>query len=103
MSGGVEQGAPEWQIEPAEVLRLALVLEIVEHGDTWTGREQGRGEAGIEQYIEGQPAGFERERSLLAKDAGRTTDGAYIERRRDPVVAGGEQIRPGLRIHEDDI
>ena len=64
--GGAEQKEiPEGAVEPAEVLRMALVLEIVKDGDLRAGGQQGRGEAGVEEHVEAQAGRGQRQSGLF--------------------------------------
>jgi hypothetical protein len=60
-----QEEIPERTVEPTEVLRVALVLQIVENRDLGTGAKQGRGEAGVEHGVEPQAEGGQRQRDLF--------------------------------------
>ena len=60
-----QEKLPEREIEPAEVFGMALVLEVVKDSDLRAGAENGRGEAGVEEHVEREAHGGERQRGLL--------------------------------------
>src|SRR5579871_1137631 len=52
MRRGVEKEPPERKVEPAKILRVPPMLEIVEDGDGRAWRQGRRGESGIQQNID---------------------------------------------------
>ena len=51
----IQKHAPEGQVEPAKVLRLPLVLQVVKHRHAGAGAKHRRREARIEQHVHAMP------------------------------------------------
>src|SRR5215831_7654376 len=48
----VQKEIPERQVEPAEILWMPLMLQVMKYGDLRRCAENRRGEAGIEQHVD---------------------------------------------------
>ena len=98
-----QEEIPEGTVEPAEVLRVALVLEVVEHGDLRAGAGQRRREAGVEERVQAQPRGGQRQRGLFPQNARGPRYGVHRLRDRAEVGLPGNQVRAGLAVGEDEV
>jgi hypothetical protein len=98
-----QEKAPERQVEPPEVLRMADVLQVVEYGYTRnTGRKRRR-EPGIQQNVDLLRAKAATQAQLLKKDTRGAIDCTYRLRAIFKPGTRRHQVRTGLAIREDQI
>src|SRR5581483_10841899 len=90
------------QIEPAEILRVAYVLQIVKDRDVRTGRYQRAGEAGVEKHVAAGTRGGPRQAELLEQDSRRPIHRPNVLRLRMEVPRRRREAG-GLAVGEDEI
>src|SRR5579872_1439329 len=100
---GPQQRSPERQIEPAKILRVALVLKVVEYGYLPAGREDRRSESGIEKHVQPIASRFERQHGLLPQDPRRTKARADGLRRPEKIRLLGNQVGLRFEVRKDQI
>jgi hypothetical protein len=98
-----EQHAPERQVEPAKVLGMADVLQIVKHRDLRASRKQRRGETRVQHHVQLEPRGSHRQRQLLPQNAEGTRSRADGLRQGLKVRPRWRELRPGFAVGEDEI
>src|ERR1035437_2171070 len=103
MRGPEQEKLPERQVEPTEVLGVALVLKVVKDRDLGTGAEKRRGETGIQHDVERMAQGGQRQHGLLPKYARRTRNGANGLRQALEVRLLGDQGGTGFPIRENEV
>ncbi len=91
------------QIEPAEVFGVALVLQVMKDGDLAAAADERRGEAGIEEDVETEARGGQRQGDLFPQQTRGPVYGADGLRHMGEVGGRWNQRSPGLAVGEDEV
>ncbi len=98
-----QQRIPERQIEPAKMLRMPLVLQVVEHGHRRARRKPRTREPRIEQHLDPSPLRLRHQPRLLKNNPPRPVRRPHRLRRVNEILPPRNQILPRLAIGEHEI
>ena len=102
--GPEEEELPERQIEPAEVLGVAFVLQVVEDGDlAGSRRSSGAVKPGLNSTSSREARGGQRQGGLFPEQARGPGDGAHGLRHVSEVRLLRDQVGAGLAVGEDEV
>src|SRR5947209_6456603 len=99
----VKEDAPEGELEPAEILRVTLMLQVVEDRHHRAAAKQRRRESGVEQDVEMTARHCDGERDLLPKDPGRPRRRHNRLRDVDEIIRFWDQVGAGFAVSENEI
>src|SRR5260370_9172749 len=103
MRRGPQQQAPEWKIEPAEMLRMPLVLKVMKHRDRRASRKDRRCEPWVEQDIQAIARCLQRQRRLFPQNPRRAKTRVHGLRLPMEIRPLRHEVGAGFEIGENEL
>src|SRR5689334_13945408 len=98
-----QEQAPKWQIEPPEVFRMPLMLQVVKNRYLAAGREHWRSKSWIEQNIQAVARQLDWQDDLFPQNTRRAEARMYSLRLPVKVRLPRDQVRVRLQIGQHKI